>query len=151
MEGDFYEKVWELVRQIPPGRVTTYGDIAAALGSRSAAYVVGWALNAVAGRSDIPAHRVVNRNGELTGRMHFATPTLMRELLEAEGVRFDGDRVRLEEHRWVPPNQQMDRRSARSRADVSPGAQSPAPALKRQAPSGRARSVQVGQLRRKHR
>ncbi|RMF33043.1 MAG: MGMT family protein [Chlorobiota bacterium] len=109
MEDDFYEKVWELVRRIPQGRVTTYGDIAAALGARSAARVVGWALNAAARRSDIPAHRVVNRLGELTGRMHFATPTLMRELLEAEGVRFDGDRVCLELHRWVPSNQQMDR------------------------------------------
>ncbi|MCX7930848.1 MAG: MGMT family protein [Chlorobi bacterium] len=100
---DFFEEVWALVRQIPRGKVTTYGHIAGALGIRSAARTVGWALNAVAGCSDIPAHRVVNRNGELTGRMHFATPTLMRELLEAEGVSFDGDRVRLERHLWVPP------------------------------------------------
>lgn len=114
VEQDFFERVWELVRQIPPGRVTTYGDIAAALGARSAARTVGWALNAVAGRTDIPAHRVVNRRGFLTGRMHFATPTLMRELLEAEGVRFDGDRVVLKEYRWIPVIEQMELKTERT-------------------------------------
>ncbi len=131
MESDFYQKVWEIVCQIPRGRVATYGDIAAALGVRSAARVVGWALNAVAGRTDIPAHRVVNRCGELTGRMHFATPTLMREMLEAEGVRFDGDRVRLDQHRWIPPNQRTDPRIERSHAGVSPEVRLPSPELER--------------------
>lgn len=101
--NDFFERVWQIVRQIPRGTVTTYGHIAAALGIRRAARTVGWALNASIGRVDIPAHRVVNRWGALSGRMHFPTPTLMRELLEAEGVTFDGDRVRLEKHLWVPP------------------------------------------------
>jgi O-6-methylguanine DNA methyltransferase len=120
MSGDdFYERVWEIVRCIPRGKVTTYGHIAVALGMRSSARTVGWALNAAAGRDDIPAHRVVNRCGELTGRMHFATPTLMRELLEAEGVTFDGDRVRLDRHLWIPnANRRTDRRSERSRDDA---------------------------------
>ncbi|MCS6999750.1 MAG: MGMT family protein [Bacteroidota bacterium] len=100
---DFFERVWALVRMIPPGKVTTYGHIATALGAKSAARTVGWALHAAVGRDDIPAHRVVNRRGELTGRMHFATPTLMRELLLAEGVTFDGERVCLERHLWIPP------------------------------------------------
>lgn len=107
MGGDFFERVWDVVRQIPRGKVTTYGHIARVLGMQASARTVGWALNAAAGRADVPAHRVVNRQGELTGRMHFATPTLMRELLEAEGVTFEGDRVRLADHLWIPPNPQM--------------------------------------------
>lgn len=67
--------------------------------------MVGWALNAVAiaDRQDIPAHRVVNRLGELSGRMHFETPFVMRERLESEGVRFIGDAVDLDQHLWDPP------------------------------------------------
>jgi methylated-DNA-protein-cysteine methyltransferase-like protein len=102
---DFYERVYELVRQIPRGKVTTYGHIARALGIGSAARLVGWALNAAKYRPDIPCHRVVNRRGELTGKMHFATPTLMRELLEAEGVRVVEDRVDLRRYLWIPPQQ----------------------------------------------
>jgi len=82
VEQDFFERVWELVRQIPPGRVTTYGDIAAALGARSAARTVGWALNAVAGRTDIPAHRVVNRRGFLTGRMTTTQPAQSNTVIQ---------------------------------------------------------------------
>ena len=102
--SDFFQRVHELVRQIPPGRVTTYGHIAQALGLRSSARMVGWALNAVAlrDRTDIPAHRVVNRLGELSGKMHFETPFAMRERLEAEGVQFIGDAVDLHRHLWVP-------------------------------------------------
>lgn len=118
MGGDFFERVWDIVRQIPPGKVTTYGHIARLLGTGAAARTVGWALNAAAGRADVPAHRVVNRRGELTGRMHFATPTLMRELLEAEGVTFEDNRVRLDKHLWIPPNPQMVQKSGRLRADV---------------------------------
>ncbi|MCS6807246.1 MAG: MGMT family protein [Bacteroidota bacterium] len=102
---DFFHRVYEIVRQIPYGRVTTYGHIAEALGARSSARMVGWALNAIdcdCRVVDIPAHRVINRNGELTGKHHFATPTLMRELLEAEGVEFIGETVNLEKHLWKP-------------------------------------------------
>jgi len=100
---DFYERVYILVRQIPRGKVTTYGHIARALGLRSGARLVGWALNAARYRPDIPCHRVVNRRGELSGKMHFATPTLMRELLESEGVRVENDRVDLRRYLWIPP------------------------------------------------
>lgn len=94
----FYEKVYELVRQIPAGKVSTYGIIAEKLSVRSAARMVGWALNK-AELAKIPAHRVVNRNGELTGKMHFFTPDTMRQMLEAEGVTFRPDgSVNLERH-----------------------------------------------------
>lgn len=102
---DLYNRIYDIVRLIPSGRVTTYGTIAACIGMRSSARMVGWALNALAGTSslaDIPAHRVVNRNGMLSGRMFFDTPFLMREMLEAEGIEFDGDAVRLDKHMWVP-------------------------------------------------
>jgi methylated-DNA-protein-cysteine methyltransferase related protein len=103
---DFYHRVYELARQIPFGRVCTYGHIAEALGAKSSARMVGWAMNAVDSAhraTDIPAHRVINRNGELSGKHHFATPTLMRELLEAEGIEFIGEAVNLKKHLWIPP------------------------------------------------
>jgi methylated-DNA-protein-cysteine methyltransferase-like protein len=101
--NDFYSKVFEVVRQIPVGKVTTYGAIAKALGIRSSARAVGWALNSLAGKAtDIPAHRVVNRLGELSGARFFDTPTLMRELLENEGIEFEGDAVDLSKHLWEP-------------------------------------------------
>ena len=102
--SDFYDRVYTLVHQIPHGRVTTYGHIAEALGLRSSARMVGWALNAIAltDRVDIPAHRVVNRFGALSGRMHFETPFAMRERLEAEGVTFTGENVDLLKHLWEP-------------------------------------------------
>ena len=100
--ADFYERVWDVVAEIPAGRVTTYGDIAEYLGRRGAARMVGWALNAAVG-SGLPCHRVVNRNGRLTGKRHFETPTVMEERLRSEGVAFvDDDRVALDEHRWKP-------------------------------------------------
>ena len=101
--SDFFERVWEIVEHIPRGRVTTYGHIAKALGARSSSRLVGFAMNASHGRPWVPAHRVVNRNGELSGKMHFATPTLMRELLEAEDVEFIGDAVNMKKHLWEPP------------------------------------------------
>ncbi|MBD1210129.1 MAG: MGMT family protein [Ignavibacteria bacterium] len=104
-QDDFYQRVYEIARQIPFGRVTTYGHIAEALGAKSSARMVGWAMNAVDSAhraTDVPAHRVINRNGELSGKHHFATPTLMRELLEAEGVEFIGEAVNLEKHLWKP-------------------------------------------------
>ena len=98
----YYENVYDVVRLIPRGRVTNYGAIAdfLALGS---ARMVGWALNACLHAGDVPAHRVVNRKGELSGRKAFATPTLMRERLEAEGVRVVDERVADFEHLfWAP-------------------------------------------------
>ena len=100
--NNFFERVWAVVGQIPPGRVATYGDIAEHVSARSAARTVGWALKAAAG-TDLPCHRVVNRNGALTGRRHFEGPRVMEERLRSEGVAFDEDGcVVLEEHRWVP-------------------------------------------------
>lgn len=103
MQTDFYSKVFSVVKQIPSGKVTTYGAIAKAIGIRSSARAVGWALNSLAGKStDIPAHRVVNRLGELSGARFFATPTLMRELLENEDINFIGNAVDLDNHIWEP-------------------------------------------------
>jgi methylated-DNA-protein-cysteine methyltransferase related protein len=98
---DFFNKVYKITKKIPYGKVTTYGDIAEACGIRSAARTVGWALNGCG--PDIPAHRVVNRYGALTGKIHFGDPDLMEELLRSEGVEFD-DRgfVRLDKHLWKP-------------------------------------------------
>ncbi|MGQ1929145.1 MGMT family protein [Ornithobacterium rhinotracheale] len=99
---DFFEKVYELVKQIPCGRVATYGDIAKQIGSPQSARVVGWAMNASHGLSEeIPAHRVVNRNGRLTGKAHFAHPDLMQKKLEAEGVQVKNDEIiNFNEIRW---------------------------------------------------
>lgn len=98
----FFERVWSVVAQIPSGKVTTYGDIAEALGTRGAARTVGWALNAAAG-SGLPCHRVVNRFGALTGKRHFENPYVMEERLRSEGVTFtDEGHVDLERHQWTP-------------------------------------------------
>ncbi|MCX7879406.1 MAG: MGMT family protein [Ignavibacteria bacterium] len=100
---DFFEKVFEVVRQIPKGKVTTYGHIARALGIKGSALMVGWALNSLANQvTDVPCHRVVNRRGELTGWRYFPTPNFMKEMLISEGVSFIGDCVNLEKHLWVP-------------------------------------------------
>ena len=96
------ENIFEIVKQIPFGKVTTYGAIAKAIGMQSSARYVGWALNSTKYTGDIPAHRVVNRMGELTGKMHFATPTYMQEMLELEGVNFINERVNMKEHLWIP-------------------------------------------------
>lgn len=105
---DIYTKIYAIVREIPAGKVSTYGAIADKIGIRSSARMVGWALNKAAGNTDIPCHRVVNRNGELTGKMHFATPTLMKELLLAEGIDFDKEAVNMQKHFWEP-NPQNDK------------------------------------------
>jgi methylated-DNA-protein-cysteine methyltransferase-like protein len=100
----FFEDVYSIVRQIPKGRVTSYGAIAAALGTRLSARMVGWALNnAHIIAPPIPAHRVVNRAGLLTGKMHFSHPERMQELLEAEGIKVNGDQVeQFEKLFWNP-------------------------------------------------
>ena len=101
-DGDFYRRVWEVVAEIPCGKVTTYGDIAEHLGTRSAARTVGWALQA-AKEKPLPCHRVVNRFGALSGRIHFGGPHVMEDLLRSEGVTFTEEgHVDLEKHLWVP-------------------------------------------------
>jgi len=98
---DFFNKVYTVTRKIPYGKVTTYGDIAEACGIKSAARTVGWALNGCG--PDIPAHRVVNRYGALTGKIHFGDPYLMEDLLRSEGVEFDKNGcVNLAKHLWIP-------------------------------------------------
>jgi methylated-DNA-protein-cysteine methyltransferase-like protein len=88
----YFDLVYAVVRQVPRGRVTTYGAIADYL-ALGASRMVGWALNHSFFQDNVPAHRVVNRKGELSGRHHFATPTLMQELLESEGVVVENDQV----------------------------------------------------------
>lgn len=100
---DIFRRVYAVTCQIPFGKVSTYGHIAQAIRTKGAARMVGFALNAVRDRDAIPCHRVVNRNGELSGKLHFATPTLMRELLEAEGVEFINEAVNMKKHLWIPP------------------------------------------------
>ena len=86
METNFFERVYKIVKQIPHGRVTSYGAIAKKLGSAKSARMVGWAMNASHNLEDVPAHRVVNRNGLLTGKHHFDGTSLMQQLLENEGI-----------------------------------------------------------------
>jgi len=92
-KNDFFQRVYEVVKTIPVGRVTTYGLIAKKLGSASSARTVGWALNACHNDSSIPAHRVVNRNGLLSGKHHFKGFDLMKQLLENEGIEVNDDKV----------------------------------------------------------
>jgi methylated-DNA-protein-cysteine methyltransferase-like protein len=90
----FYADVYDVVRQIPRGRVSSYGAIARFLGTGSSARLVGWAMNAShLVKPPVPAHRVVNRNGMLSGKMHFATPDTMQQLLEKEKVKVEKDQV----------------------------------------------------------
>jgi len=85
--NDFYLKVYEIVKKIPKGKVCTYGDIAAYIGTKGSARTVGYAMNhAHTAPFYVPAHRVVNRNGMLTGKHHFENSTMMQELLESEGI-----------------------------------------------------------------
>jgi methylated-DNA-protein-cysteine methyltransferase related protein len=91
---NFFQNVWDVARRIPKGRVTTYGAIANYLGAKSSARMVGWAMNgSFAVKPKVPAHRVINRNGLLSGKVHFATPTLMEELLQKEGIKVENDKV----------------------------------------------------------
>ena len=92
-QHDFFELVYQIVKEIPFGRVTSYGAIAQALGAKKSSRMVGWAMNACHNRPEIPAHRVVNRNGLLTGKMHFKTPTEMEERLLKEGIFVEKDQI----------------------------------------------------------
>lgn len=110
MDTSFFERVYDVVRQVPFGRVTSYGDVAEYLGGRMSARMVGWAMNAChTAHPPVPAHRVVNRNGLLTGKMHFGSPTLMQELLENEGVKVVKDQVQdFQVLRWRPLDELPD-------------------------------------------
>lgn len=93
-EYSFFADVYDVVRQIPKGKVTSYGAIAAYLGTKLSARMVGWAMNAAhTAKPKVPAQRVVNRNGMLTGKHHFGTPTTMEALLKKDGVAIKGDKV----------------------------------------------------------
>ena len=99
----FFQRVYEVVRQVPYGRVTSYGAIARYPGTARSARVVGWAMNQSHGMEDVPAHRVVNRNGLLTGKHHFGGTRLMQQLLENEGVRVvENQVVDFRRHYWDP-------------------------------------------------
>ena len=100
---NFFERVYVIARQIPYGRVTSYGAIAKALGTARSSRMVGWAMNNCHNIEDVPAHRVVNRNGLLTGKMHFNPPTIMQELLEKEGIVVKEDQIQnFKEIVWDP-------------------------------------------------
>ena len=94
MEKNFFENVYEVVTLIPKGRATSYGLIAQYLGMKSGARMVGWAMNAAHTLEDVPAHRVVNAQGLLTGKMHFTTPYEMQKRLEEEGIVVENDKIK---------------------------------------------------------
>ena len=99
----FFENVYEVVKLIPKGRVTSYGAIANYLGTKGSARMVGWAMNAAHGLSDVPAHRVVNRIGVLSGKNHFSLPNEMQERLEKENIKVTDDRIdRFDQVFWDP-------------------------------------------------
>ncbi len=106
MEKDitFFEKVFEVVKLIPKGKVTSYGAIAVFLGTKGSSRMVGWAMNSSHhSTANIPAHRVVNRNGVLTGKHHFGGPEIMKQLLESEGIIIVNDQIiDFEKHFWNP-------------------------------------------------
>ncbi len=94
MEASFFQAVYDVVRLVPKGRVTTYGHIAKAIGAPKSARMVGWAMNQAGEQTPyVPAHRVVNRIGLLTGKVHFQPPTKMQELLNQEGIEVRKDKV----------------------------------------------------------
>lgn len=92
-ESNFYERVYETVRRIPSGRATSYGAIARYLGAPQSARMVGWAMNNAHGMEDVPAHRVVNRKGMLTGKHHFPGTNTMQRMLESEGIKIVEDQI----------------------------------------------------------
>ncbi|HAS19772.1 MAG TPA: cysteine methyltransferase [Flavobacteriaceae bacterium] len=108
-ENSFFSKVYEVVRSVPEGKVTTYGAIAKYLGSPQSSRMVGWAMNAAHSHPDIPAHRVVNRKGLLTGKHHFGGSNVMNQLLENEGIKIIQDQIQnFESYFWDPLEQLRD-------------------------------------------
>jgi len=103
MSENFFDRVYNVVKRIPFGKVTTYGSIAKFLGSSRSARTVGWAMNNSHQFNNVPAHRVVNRNGILTGKHHFSGSNLMKQLLENEGITIENDKIiDFERHFWDP-------------------------------------------------
>jgi methylated-DNA-protein-cysteine methyltransferase-like protein len=103
MDATFFERVYAVVRQIPYGKVTSYGTIAKAIGAGKSARMVGYAMNASHALEDVPAHRVVNRVGMLTGKHHFPGSNLMQQLLESEGIRVENNQIiDFQQHFWDP-------------------------------------------------
>ncbi len=100
---DFFQRVYEVVRLIPEGRVTNYGAIAKYLGTAKSSRMVGWAMNAAHKLEDVPAHRVVNRVGLLSGAAHFGSPTEMQDRLEKEGISVKENQIiEFKKHFWDP-------------------------------------------------
>ncbi|HKR06320.1 MAG TPA: MGMT family protein, partial [Bacteroidia bacterium] len=94
LSDSFFDKVFQVARLIPKGRITSYGAIARYLGTAGSSRMVGWAMNSSHhSKHPVPAHRVVNRNGLLTGKHHFGSPDMMQQLLENEGVKVEDDKV----------------------------------------------------------
>jgi methylated-DNA-protein-cysteine methyltransferase related protein len=106
---NYFDLVYQVVKLIPRGRVTSYGAIANYLGIKSGARMVGYAMNASHTQPDIPAHRVVNRNGVLTGKHHFSEPGQMQRLLELDGLKVENDKIiDFEIHFWDPNQLELD-------------------------------------------
>lgn len=109
LDQNFFERVYQVVRQVPYGKVTSYGAIAKYIGAARSARMVGWAMNASHNMDDVPAHRVVNRLGLLTGKHHFQGTNLMQQLLESEGVMVtDNKIIDFKKHYW-DPNEELKR------------------------------------------
>lgn len=109
MEYSFYENVYEVVRHVPRGRVTSYGAIARYLGTGRSARLVGWAMNqSHVVDPPVPAHRVVNRHGILSGKAHFGEPDKMQKLLEAEGITVVEDQIQNFQELYWDPNEELD-------------------------------------------
>jgi len=108
VEKTFFERVYEVVRKIPFGRVTSYGAIAKYLGTSASARSVGWAMNASHNDDTIPAHRVVNRYGLLTGKHHFGGSNIMKNLLENEGIKINENQVKNFNHHFWNPNIELE-------------------------------------------
>ncbi len=107
--SDFFQQVYDVVKLVPPGRVTSYGAIAKYLGTSGSARMVGWAMNVSHSHTDfVPAHRVVNRNGLLTGKHHFDNPNAMQELLEAEGLIIENDQILNFGERFWDPQKELE-------------------------------------------
>jgi methylated-DNA-protein-cysteine methyltransferase-like protein len=106
-KNNFFADVYEVVRLIPKGRVTSYGAIANYLGTKMSARMVGWAMNAAHTEKGVPAHRVVNRQGLLTGKHHFVPPSAMQKGLEKEGVKVVKDQVQDFQTKFWDPAQEL--------------------------------------------